>query len=173
MMNRLTNLWKDQSGVALVVAMIMMVVLTLIGIAATLTSTFEIKLGGNKRGSTDAFYTADAGLGVRALSSANFLNGIFTPVSSGSLPSDRQNEPIVSRFTSPVLPLPAGVNFTEPPQVIIYKLKPEGYGTQGGTGTTNAYIVDSTGRDQMEVGLFKSTCRVRAKYVDTVPDEMN
>ena len=51
---------KDQSGVALVLALIMIVILTLIGLASTYTSTFEMKLSGNKRGTTDAFYAADA-----------------------------------------------------------------------------------------------------------------
>jgi len=172
MRNELTNVWKDQSGMVLVIALIMMVVLTLIGIASTFTSIFEIKLGGNKRGSTNAFYTAEAGLGVRA-NSANFLPGNFTPVVLGDLPGDLQNEPIVSRFTAPVLPLPGGVNFVDPPQAVIYNVKPEGYGQGGqGAGTTKMYIIDSTGRDQIEVGLLRSTSRVRAKYVDTVQDEM-
>jgi type IV pilus assembly protein PilX len=50
---------KNESGVALVVALIMMTVLTLIGLASTFTSTFEIMLSGEKRRSTDAFYAAD------------------------------------------------------------------------------------------------------------------
>jgi Tfp pilus assembly protein PilX len=51
----------NQSGVALVVALLMIVILSLIGIASSSNSTFEIKLSGNKRGSTDAFYAADGG----------------------------------------------------------------------------------------------------------------
>src|SRR3989337_1858514 len=52
---------NDQSGAALVVALIMMILLTLIGLASTFTSTLELKLSGNKRGSTDAFYAAEGG----------------------------------------------------------------------------------------------------------------
>ena len=53
---------KNQSGAALVVALIMMVVITLIALASSYTSIFEIKISGNKRGGTNAFYAADAGV---------------------------------------------------------------------------------------------------------------
>ena len=46
---------KSESGAALVIALIMMIVLTLIGLASTFTSTFEIILSGEKKRSTDAF----------------------------------------------------------------------------------------------------------------------
>ena len=54
----------NQSGVALVVALLMIVLLSLIGLASSSTSTFEIRLSGNKRGATDAFYTADGGTAI-------------------------------------------------------------------------------------------------------------
>jgi len=41
---------KDQSGVALVIALLMMIVLTLIGLGSVFTSSFETRLSGNKRG---------------------------------------------------------------------------------------------------------------------------
>ena len=72
MKNRLILLTKDESGVALVVALILMIVLTLIGLASTFSSTYEIKLSGNKRGSTDAFYAADSGVQVTTANIKNF-----------------------------------------------------------------------------------------------------
>lgn len=60
---------------ALVIALIMMVVLTLIGLASTFTSTFEIMLSGEKRRSTDAFYGADSGGNVLVLRYKNFEPG--------------------------------------------------------------------------------------------------
>lgn len=51
---------KEQSGTALVIALIMMVVLTLIGLASTFTSIIEARLSGIKRESTAAYYAADA-----------------------------------------------------------------------------------------------------------------
>lgn len=165
---------QDQSGAALIIALIMMIALTLIGLASTLTSTFEIKLSGNKRGSTDAFYIADAGLQSVRENSANFLfPNNYTPVSSGNLPVDLQNDAIDSRFTTPGFSLPPGINFTETPQVTIYHItRVGGEGTQGGW-TTNTYIANSIGRDQTEVGLIKPTCQVRAKWIDRSQSEMD
>ena len=61
-MSKKSNLiLRNESGVALVVALLMIVILSLIGLASSSSSTFEIRLSGNKRGATDAFYSADAG----------------------------------------------------------------------------------------------------------------
>jgi Tfp pilus assembly protein PilX len=54
------SILRTQSGSALVVALIMMIVITVIGLASSYTSIFEIIASGNKRGSTTAFYGADA-----------------------------------------------------------------------------------------------------------------
>jgi FlaG/FlaF family flagellin (archaellin) len=51
---------RTQSGSALVIALIMMIVITVIGLASSYTSIFEIIASGNKRASTNAFYGADA-----------------------------------------------------------------------------------------------------------------
>ena len=54
--------WKDQKGVALVVALIMLLVLTLIGIASISSSVFEARISGNDRFGTAAFYAAKGGI---------------------------------------------------------------------------------------------------------------
>ena len=59
-----TTFSKNESGMALVIALIMMIVLTVIGLASTFTSTFEIILSGGKKRSTDAFYSADNALDI-------------------------------------------------------------------------------------------------------------
>ena len=63
---RRINILRNQSGAALVIALIMIIVITLIALASSYTSIFEITMSGNKRGSTDAFYTADAGINAIA-----------------------------------------------------------------------------------------------------------
>jgi len=167
--------WKNQSGAALVIALIMIVVLTLIGLASTLTSNFEIKLSGNKRGSTDAFYAADGGAQAVLVNIANFdLPGNFNPVNQANLPPDLRNESIDTSFTTPALSLPAGVNFTTPPQVTVYHTTltgaPRGLGlsASGGIEFEN-YVLNSTGTDQMDVALFRSTCQVRERVVRLIP----
>lgn len=60
---------------ALVIALVMMVVLTLIGLSATFTSNFEIMLSGEKKRSTDAFFNADSGANVLVTRFQNFIPG--------------------------------------------------------------------------------------------------
>jgi hypothetical protein len=55
MLKRSRTFLKDQGGVALVIALIMVVLLTLISLASVSTTIFELRLSGNKRGMTDAF----------------------------------------------------------------------------------------------------------------------
>ncbi len=54
----------NDKGVALVIALMMLLVLTLIGINAITTTTFETSISGNERIATDAFYAAEAGIQV-------------------------------------------------------------------------------------------------------------
>ncbi len=49
---------------ALIIALLMLLVLTLIGINAITTATFETSISGNERIATDAFYAAEAGIQV-------------------------------------------------------------------------------------------------------------
>ena len=172
---RIHTLLDNQSGAALVIALIMIIVLTLIGLASTFTSIFEIKLSGNKRGSTDAFYTADGGAQGVIANLGNFnVPGNFNPVAPSSLPPYLQTEPIDSMFASPTLSLPSGVNFVDPPQVTIYHTTrtsaPRGLGFSAtGNIEYEHYIVDSLGRDQMDSSLIRSNCQVREKVVRLAP----
>jgi hypothetical protein len=58
-----SNHWNlplnNHRGSALVVALLMLVVLTLIGISATTTTTFELQIAGNDKSYKQAFYAAD------------------------------------------------------------------------------------------------------------------
>jgi len=50
----------NERGVALVVAVLVMITATFLGIAAVMTSDLEIRISGNQRCSEKAFYAADA-----------------------------------------------------------------------------------------------------------------
>lgn len=52
---------RNERGSALVVALLMLVVLTLIGISASTTTTFELQISGNDKLYKMAFYQADGG----------------------------------------------------------------------------------------------------------------
>lgn len=56
------NYLTDQKGVALVVALSMLLVLTFIGLAAVSLTSYEAKITGNERVYNNAFYAADGGI---------------------------------------------------------------------------------------------------------------
>ncbi len=58
------SLLKNQKGVALVVALIMLLVLTFIGMGSITSSIFEVKISGNERIGSTAFYATEAGVQV-------------------------------------------------------------------------------------------------------------
>jgi Tfp pilus assembly protein PilX len=53
---------KNEKGVALVIALIMLIVLTFIGISSISSSVFDIKISGNERAGSSAFYAAEGGV---------------------------------------------------------------------------------------------------------------
>lgn len=90
------NIPRDERGIALIVALIILLVLTLIGISAISTTTFETNIAGNERIGTDAFYASEGGVQVG-------LNKLpdYTPISRtkigensyywGGTPKDKGN----------------------------------------------------------------------------------
>jgi hypothetical protein len=80
MASKTNTILKRQSGTALVVALIMMVVITLIALASSYTSIFEIGISGNKRGRTNAFFVADGCINGIASNPATFDLTNFTTV---------------------------------------------------------------------------------------------
>ena len=69
---------KNKNGVALVIALIMLLILTFIGISAISTTTFETNISGNERVGTGAFYASEAifQVGLRQLNDPDFTNKI-------------------------------------------------------------------------------------------------
>jgi Tfp pilus assembly protein PilX len=53
---------QSQQGAALVIAIMILLILTVLGIYAVTTSTLETKIAGNERVLKDAFYAADGGI---------------------------------------------------------------------------------------------------------------
>ena len=147
---------KDQSGVALVIALVMIVVLTLIGLASTYTSTFEMKLSGNKRGTTDAFYAADSGVQVTVANIENFslpgkyVDNKYNPFKDSSNPNPT-NAKVIIQYDTTQEGSPRGSGFS----AISFEYK--------------HFLIDSTGQDQTELNLIKSACTIEEKVVRLVP----
>jgi Tfp pilus assembly protein PilX len=59
-----TDPLRNEKGVALVIALIMLIILTFIGMSAISSSVFEAKISGNERWGSAAFYAASAGVEV-------------------------------------------------------------------------------------------------------------
>ena len=151
------NILKDQSGVALVIALLMMVVLTLVGLASVFTSSFEMRLSGNKRGSTDAFYSADSGIQAVMANIDNFNLGKYT---------DNKYDP----FADSKNPNP---NPTDAKAMVAHVT--DQYGSPRGCGfsATNFefehYLVNAVGHDQIELNPVRSTKTLEEKVVRLVP----
>ena len=147
--------WKDQSGAALVIALLMMITLTLIGMGAIFTSTFEVQMSGNKRGSTDAFYAAESGLQV-ALANINNFN-------PASYVDNRYNP-----FTNPSNPNPAHAT-------VSIEYLPNQHGAPRGLGVSATnfefmyFNIQSIGQDQTASTSVRSTTTLQQKVVRLVP----
>lgn len=75
----------DESGFVLITALIIMLILTIIGIAATNTSVFEIQIAGNDRVHKETFAQADAGISLNER--LTFENAVCNAVASGFNPA--------------------------------------------------------------------------------------
>jgi PilX N-terminal len=151
------NIFKNQTGAALVIAMIMIIVMTVIVLAASLTSIFEIKLAGNKRASTDAFFAADSGVEVVKANIENFdlpgkyVGGTYDPFTDPSNPNPTKAKALIT-YISAQSGAPRG----------------SGYSATGNYEFTH-YIIESTGQDQTELSTVKSTYKILEKVVRLVP----
>lgn len=55
---------RGEAGSAYIIALLVLVVLTIIGLALTLTTQFELQIGANERVTSRTFYAADSGVSV-------------------------------------------------------------------------------------------------------------
>jgi hypothetical protein len=143
---------KDQSGAALVIALLMMLVLTMISLASIFASTFEVKLSGNKRGSTEAFYQAENGVHAVVANVENFNLAKYDPITHQCEPN----------------PSPSEAQVTIERDLTIHG-SPRGLGFSATNFEFERYLIRSTGQDQTEIGANRSTSGVREKVVRLVP----
>ena len=147
---------RDQSGVALVLALVMIVILTLIGLASTYTSNFELKLSGNKRGTTDAFYAADSGVQVVTANVDNFslpgkyVDNKYNPFSDAKNPNPTKAKVFIQFDTT-------------------QEGSPRGSGFSAISFEFRHFVIDSKGHDQLDLSLIKSAAEIEQKVVRLVP----
>lgn len=70
------NILIEGKGVALIIALLILLVLTLIGISSISTTTFETNIAGNERLKAEAFYASEAGIqvGINQLPNTDPIN---------------------------------------------------------------------------------------------------
>ena len=151
---------QNQSGTALVVALVILVVLTLISLSSSITSITEIKLSGNKRGSTNAFYTADGGVQAAMGNLSNFDSSTYALIANtGTISQNILNQQVNTLLTQTInsnggkVTFADGVVFTTPPTVVIYHETNTGAPRGLPFGQSVAfeyYIIDSRGLDQAD-----------------------
>ena len=153
---QMKTILRDQTGSALVIGLLMMVLLTLIGLCSLLTSTFETTLAGNKRGATDAFFAAESGIEVVMANIENFdLPGKYV---------DNKYDPFTDSHNSN--PTKAEVVILNIPD---QKGAPRGSGFSATNFEFEYYTITSTGRDRVDLNPVKSTCTLEQKVARIVP----
>ncbi len=157
MMTKTVDIFKNQSGAALVIVLIMLIAITLISLASSFTSIFEIKLAGNKRGSTNAFFAADSGIQVVVADIANFdLPGKYVsnkyPYSKDASNPNPTKADITVEYDTTQSGPPKGLGFSAT-----------------GNYEFMHYNIESTGQDQIDLNLLKSTCTLQQKVIRLIP----
>ncbi|HTN42560.1 MAG TPA: PilX N-terminal domain-containing pilus assembly protein [Nitrospiria bacterium] len=90
-LNRGRTEWTDERGVALVMTMLILLMLTFIGMATISTSSTELSLSANYRRSREAFHAASAAIEYALLDNRNFVvpaTGPGTLTVAGGFPGD-------------------------------------------------------------------------------------
>ncbi len=110
-MKKGTNYPPAEAGFVLVTALIVMLVLTIIGIAATNTAIFELNISGNDRAHKETFAQADAGLNLNER--LTFENAVcYAASSSGFTANNGVNLDISTPLVPPPPPLVRVFNMT-------------------------------------------------------------
>jgi hypothetical protein len=139
----------------MVLALIMLLILSLIGLGASYNSIYEIKLSGNKRGTVDAFYAADSGVQVVLANTVNFnlenfVSDKYDPFTDLSDPNLTQMKVIIEHQSN-------------------RKGPPRGFGISAVNVDFAHYVVESTGGDRLELSPVNATCTIYQKVVRLVP----
>jgi len=153
---------SDENGFALVTALLILAVLTMIGIAATTTSTVELKISGNESQSVTLFYTTE-GVLISTLQTpttwltTDFLTAGETAASYSSTVSETDVEircientgNDISGLSQEANNLPAQMHKDSPPKGSGYSMKYFEVRRYGITTTSSA------GETAIQTGVWK------------------
>lgn len=100
---------QRQSGAALVIGLILLLVLTLLAVSGMNTATLELQMTGNQQFSQNAFQAAESGLD-RAMASGNFTTVAPTVVTDATVPDSLDTFDSRTEFNldNGITPVPSG-----------------------------------------------------------------
>jgi len=160
---------NNENGFVLVVALLMLAIITVYGIAATHTSDTEMQIAANERSRTDDFYSAEGGLIDISERSASWLTDNFLTAGAASagyvtnvdLDGNGVNDALVevryitdsavtvSALSTPANDLPLGSHIGPPPAGSGYSLKYFEVRRYGVTSTA------ANGETLVQLGVWK------------------
>jgi hypothetical protein len=141
----------DEQGSALVVALVILVAITVIGIAASTTSEIEIQVAGNERDHKAAFYAAEAARAYVAGTTALYGPANTKLTAGRSFPNDEDPTEMV-----PLAPRQAFNGFVE---YLGSSAPPRGSGYQAGKFKAHRYQMSCNG-----FGPANSEAAIRAAF---------
>jgi len=162
---------QSQQGAALVMAIMILLILTVLGIYAVTTSTLETKIAGNERVLKDAFYAADGGIDCGRMVVALFLtqqNPTLPSRTSVNNETDFRNEIIGSAVINP-LPYVDTYNGNSDTTVKINvdRIKseePPGYSGEFGAPVSEKQTLIYYAIDSVSTGIAGASSEIDATY---------
>lgn len=161
--------FNSQQGAALIIAVIILLILTVVGIYAVTTSTLETKIAGSERVLQEAFQAADGGIGY-----GRHVINLFLTEQDPDLPQHATVEPTEDDFRKEILgEVTSGSPYVEAEigkcdmRIAVDRIKaeePPGFSGEFGAPasekkTTIYYFIDS-----QSTGIAGARSQVQATY---------
>ena len=142
---------KNERGFVLIVSMLMLLVLMIIGIAATNTTTIELQISGNDKVSKQTFYQADSGTeaGIRVVEDCIEESG-FDGTSWYGVTIGNAN-----LYMNDALPSSVDASLTQGSEVTNLKFVAGATHTTPGSGSQMAAGYEGKGKGAASGGAFK------------------
>jgi hypothetical protein len=154
-------LLENKKGSASVIALILLALLTLLGIAVTTTSSIEVQIAGNELRQKLAFFSAEAAKGWVIWNPDLYGSENITPGTPNYFPNN--TDPYVPNTSS--LPTPAVLNSNQSFNgSVVYNSSgdlPRGSGYEAETYQAHSYIMTCNGYSsnntemQIEIGFYR------------------